>query len=111
MTSLIHSNPHRHVLLFSVKKIEVVKGLKEVKAHERETVTLEVELSQADVECSWTKDGAKVKAGANCRITALGKKHALTLSQLKMEDAGTIAFQAEGVHTSGKLIITGIIFN
>ncbi|KAM6948963.1 obscurin [Aplochiton taeniatus] len=88
------------------KKNQVVKGLSEVKAHEKETVTLEVELNQADVEGSWTKDGGKLKTGANCRITVLGKKHALTLSQLKMEDAGTIAFQAEGVKTSGKLIVT-----
>ncbi|XP_029561106.1 obscurin isoform X17 [Salmo trutta] len=93
-------------LTVDVQKIEVVKGLlAEVKANEKETVTLEVELSQADVEGSWTKSGAKLKAGSNCRITALGKKHALTLSQLKMEDAGTIVFQAEGVKSSGKLIV------
>ncbi|KAK9538589.1 hypothetical protein VZT92_003751 [Zoarces viviparus] len=89
-----------------MKKIRVIKGLTESKVHETETVTLEVELSQADVEGSWTRDGAKLKSGANCRITALGKKHALTLSNLKKEDAGTIAFLAEGVHSSGKLIIT-----
>ncbi|XP_078120450.1 LOW QUALITY PROTEIN: obscurin [Sander vitreus] len=89
-----------------MKKIQVINGLTETKAHETETVTLEVELSQADVEGSWTRDGAKLKSGANCRITALGKKHTLTLSILKREDAGTIAFQAEGVHTSGKLIVT-----
>nr|XP_029498784.1 obscurin-like isoform X4 [Oncorhynchus nerka] len=93
-------------LTVDVQKIELVKGLlAEVKANEKETVTLEVELSQADVEGSWTRSGAKLKAGSNCRITALGKKHALTLSQLKMEDAGTIVFQAEGVKSSGKLIV------
>ncbi|KAM6920582.1 obscurin [Lycodopsis pacificus] len=93
-------------LKVEMKKIQVIKGLTESKVHETETVTLEVELSQADVEGSWTRDGAKLRSGANCRITALGKKHALTLSNLKKEDAGTIAFQAEGVHSSGKLIIT-----
>lgn len=94
-----------------MKKIEVVNGLlPEVKAHEKETVTLEVELSQADVEGSWTRDSVKLKAGSHCRITALGKKHALTLSQIKMEDAGTIAFQAEGVKTSAKLIVTGRLY-
>ncbi|XP_039998756.1 obscurin isoform X7 [Xiphias gladius] len=88
------------------KKIQVIKGLTETKAHETETVTFEVELNQADVEGSWTRDGARLKSGANCRITALAKKHAVTLSNLKREDAGTIAFQAEGIHTSGKLIVT-----
>ncbi|XP_040910982.1 obscurin isoform X3 [Toxotes jaculatrix] len=93
-------------LSVEMKKIQVIKGLTETKAHETETVTLEVELSQADVEGSWTRDGAKLKSGANCCVTVLGKKHALTLSNLKREDAGTIAFQAEGIHTSGKLIVT-----
>ncbi|XP_069013665.1 obscurin isoform X6 [Embiotoca jacksoni] len=93
-------------LSVEMKKTQVIKGLTETKGLETETVTLEVELSQADVEGSWTRDGAKLKSGANCRITALGKKHALTLSNLKREDAGTIFFQAEGVHTSAKLIVT-----
>ncbi|XP_053185436.1 obscurin [Scomber japonicus] len=89
-----------------MKKISIIKGLKEIKAHETETVTLEVELSQADVEGTWTRDGAKIKLGSNCRITALGKKHALTLSNLKREDEGTFAFRVDDVHTSGKLIVT-----
>ncbi|KAM8728681.1 obscurin isoform 5-T5 [Acanthopagrus schlegelii] len=93
-------------LTVEMKKIQVIKGLTETKAHETETVTLEVELSQADVEGSWTRDGAKLRPGANCRITVLGKKHALTFSNLKREDAGTVAFQAEGVHVSCKLIVT-----
>ncbi|XP_027876359.1 obscurin isoform X16 [Xiphophorus couchianus] len=93
-------------LTVEMKKIQVIKALTETKAHETETVTLEVELSQADVEGSWTRDGAKLKSGANCRITTVGKKHILTLSNLKREDSGTISFQAEGVHTSSKLIVT-----
>ncbi|XP_030218590.1 obscurin isoform X2 [Gadus morhua] len=93
-------------LTVEMRKISIVKGLKETSAQEAETVTLEVELNQADVEASWTRDGLKIKTGPSCRTTVLGKKHALTLSQLKLEDAGTIAFQAEGVHTSAKLIVT-----
>lgn len=91
----------------SVKKIQVIKGLTETKARETETVTLEVELSQVNVEGSWNRDRVKLKSGPNCHITALGKKHILTLSSLKQEDAGMISFQAEGVHTSAKLIVTG----
>ncbi|XP_026168655.1 obscurin isoform X4 [Mastacembelus armatus] len=89
-----------------MKKIQVIKGLTETKARETETVTLEVELSRADVEGSWTRDGARLKPGVNCRITALGKKHGLMLLNLEREDSGTIVFLAEGVRTSGKLIVT-----
>lgn len=90
-----------------VKKIQIVKGLKEIKVHEQETVTMEVELSQPDVEAFWTKDGQKLRASPKTLMTTLGNKHSLTMSQLKMEDSGMIAFQAEGVHTSAKLIVTG----
>ncbi len=68
---------------------------------------MEVELSKADVEGSWSKDAKKLKAGPNIIITALGNKHCLTMSQLKISDGGTITFQAEEAHTSGKLIVTG----
>ncbi|CAJ1072459.1 obscurin isoform X23 [Xyrichtys novacula] len=93
-------------LSVEMKKIRVNKGLTDTTAHETETVTLEVELNQADVEGTWTRDGVKLKSGGNCRITVLGKKHALTFSNLKREDAGTIVFQAEGVHISSKLVVT-----
>ncbi|XP_035386466.1 obscurin isoform X5 [Electrophorus electricus] len=93
-------------LTVEMKKIEIVKGLKEITVHEQETVTMEVELTQPDVEGSWSKDGQKLRAGLKIRIMALGNKHSLTMSQLKMEDAGTISFQAEGVHTSGRLTVT-----
>ncbi|CAM4723719.1 unnamed protein product [Leuciscus chuanchicus] len=93
-------------LTVEIKKIQVVKALKEVKVQEKETITMEVELSKADVEGSWSKDGMKLKAGPNIIITALGNKHSLTMSQLKTSDAGAITFQAEDVHTSGKLIVT-----
>ncbi|KAG1944398.1 obscurin-like protein [Pimephales promelas] len=93
-------------LTVEIKKIQVVKGLKEVKVQEKETITMEVELSKADVEGTWSKDGTKLKAGPNIIITALGNKHSLTMSQLKISDGGSITFQAEDVHTSGKLIVT-----
>ncbi|XP_016146843.1 obscurin-like isoform X9 [Sinocyclocheilus grahami] len=93
-------------LTVEIKKIQIVKGLKEMKVQEKETITMEVELSKADVEGSWSKDGKKLKAGPNIIITALGNKHCLTMSQLKISDGGTITFQAEDVHTSGKLIVT-----
>ncbi|XP_052398017.1 obscurin-like isoform X9 [Carassius gibelio] len=93
-------------LTVEIKKIQIVKGIKEIKVQEKETITMEVELSKADVEGSWSKDGKKLKAGPNTIITVVGNKHCLTMSQLKISDAGTITFQAEDVHTSGKLIVT-----
>uniref|UniRef100_A0A9J7XXV3 Obscurin, cytoskeletal calmodulin and titin-interacting RhoGEF b n=1 Tax=Cyprinus carpio carpio TaxID=630221 RepID=A0A9J7XXV3_CYPCA len=93
-------------LTVEIKKIQIIKGIKEMKVQEKETITMEVELSKTDVDGSWSKDGKNLKAGPNIIITALGNKHCLTMSQLKKTDGGTITFQAEDVHTSGKLIVT-----
>ncbi|XP_061652378.1 obscurin isoform X4 [Phyllopteryx taeniolatus] len=93
-------------LTVEMRKVELIKGLRETRSHETETISLEVELSQADVEGLWTRDGIKFKSGPNVCVTALGKKHSLTLSNLTRGDAGTIGFQAEGVRTSCKLIVT-----
>ncbi|XP_038654386.1 obscurin isoform X3 [Scyliorhinus canicula] len=89
-----------------MRKIKLMKGLEEVKVYEKETCTFEVELSHEDVETTWLKDSIRMKSGANCRITTLGKKHALTLSNLKVEDSGLISFKAEDIRTSGRLIVT-----
>uniref|UniRef100_A0A4W3HXA5 Obscurin, cytoskeletal calmodulin and titin-interacting RhoGEF b n=1 Tax=Callorhinchus milii TaxID=7868 RepID=A0A4W3HXA5_CALMI len=93
------------------KKIQLIKKLEEVKVHEKETCTFEVELSHEDVEGTWLKDSIRVKPGPNCRTTTLGKKHALTLSALKIEDSGQISFQAEEIRTSGKLVVTELPVN
>ncbi|XP_057712682.1 obscurin [Corythoichthys intestinalis] len=93
-------------LTVEMKKVELIKGLTETKTYETETVSFEVELSQADVEGLWTRDGIKFKSGPNVRVSALGKKHSLTLSNLMREDAGNISFQAEGIRTACKLIVT-----
>lgn len=89
-------------------KIKVVKGFaNETKATEKESVTFEVELNQVVEEVTWMKEGKKLKAGSSCVITRQGKNHLLKISNLMTEDGGKIMFQAEGVHISGKLIITG----
>lgn len=94
----------------TVRKIQVVKGFaKETKLTEKETVTLQVELSHVEIEGTWMKDGKKFNAGPNCVMTRLGNMHSLTISHLTTEDAGMIVFQAEGVHVSGKLIVTGAL--
>uniref|UniRef100_A0A8C8RNK2 Ig-like domain-containing protein n=1 Tax=Pelusios castaneus TaxID=367368 RepID=A0A8C8RNK2_9SAUR len=72
---------------------------------EKGTTTYELELSHEDVEGSWMKDGLKLKPGENCHMSVLGKKHSLTLSSLKLEDSGLISFKAEGIHSSGRLVV------
>ncbi|MEE6467486.1 hypothetical protein FKM82_007266 [Ascaphus truei] len=95
-------------LTVEMRQVKLVKGLRDVEIHEKDTATFELELSHEDVEGWWTKDGLKFKPTDSCKITAKGTKHWLTLSSLKLEDSGLISFKSEGIQTSAKLSIKGI---
>ncbi|XP_028999000.1 obscurin-like protein 1a [Betta splendens] len=87
------------------RKISIRKGLTDQETFERETASFEVELSHTDVEGSWQKDGIRVKPNNLWRVSTNGHVHSLTLSNLTLEDTGTIVFSAEGVRTTARLTV------
>uniref|UniRef100_A0A3B4VJT8 Obscurin like cytoskeletal adaptor 1a n=1 Tax=Seriola dumerili TaxID=41447 RepID=A0A3B4VJT8_SERDU len=87
------------------RKISIRKGLTDQETFERETASFEVELSHTDVEGIWQKDGIRVKPNNQWRVSTNGQVHSLTLSNLTLEDTGTIVFSAEGVRTIARLTI------
>ncbi|CDQ82544.1 unnamed protein product [Oncorhynchus mykiss] len=87
------------------RKIAIRKGLAETDTFERETASFEVELSHTGVEGFWQKDGIRVKPSNHWRVSCNGLVHGLTLSNLTLEDTGTIVFSAEGVRTSARLTV------
>ncbi|KAM8871723.1 obscurin-like protein 1a [Synchiropus picturatus] len=87
------------------RKISIRKGLSNQETFERETASFEVELSHTDVEGVWQKDGIRVKPNHQWRVSTNGVTHGLTLSNLTLEDTGTIVFSAEGVRTSARLTV------
>lgn len=87
------------------RKITIRKGLTDQETLERETASFEIELSHADVEGSWQKDGIRVKPNNQFMVSRTGRLHGLTLSNLTLEDTGTIVFSAEGVRTSARLTV------
>uniref|UniRef100_A0A8C6TYE0 Obscurin like cytoskeletal adaptor 1a n=1 Tax=Neogobius melanostomus TaxID=47308 RepID=A0A8C6TYE0_9GOBI len=96
------------LLLFSpARKITITRGLTDQETLERETASFEIELSHADVDGSWQKDGIRVKPNNQFMVSRNGRVHGLTLSNLTLEDTGTIVFTAEGVRTSARLTIKG----
>lgn len=84
-----------------------MRGLQAVEAREQGSATMEVELSHTDVEGNWTRDGLRLQPGPTCQLAVLGPTHTLMLSKLQPQDSGLIAFKAEGVHTSARLVVTG----
>uniref|UniRef100_A0A663M3I2 Obscurin n=1 Tax=Athene cunicularia TaxID=194338 RepID=A0A663M3I2_ATHCN len=90
-----------------MRQIKLVKGLQSLQVSEKGTVTFEVEVSHEDVEGIWQKDGVRLKPSPNISIGVLGKKHSLTFSSVTLEDTGLISFKADGIHSSGRLTVTG----
>uniref|UniRef100_A0A8C6KGJ0 Obscurin like cytoskeletal adaptor 1a n=1 Tax=Nothobranchius furzeri TaxID=105023 RepID=A0A8C6KGJ0_NOTFU len=87
------------------RKISIRKGLTDQETFEREAASFEVELSHTEVEGIWQKDGIRVKPNNQWRVSTNGLVHGLTLSNLTLEDTGTIVFSAEGVRTTARLTV------
>ncbi|XP_072620070.1 obscurin isoform X13 [Vulpes vulpes] len=93
-------------LTVEMRQVRLVRGLQAVEAPEQGTISMEVELSHDDVEGSWTHDGLRLQPGPTCQLAVHGPIHTLTLFGLRPQDGGLIAFKAEGVHTSARLVVT-----
>ncbi|KAI4892996.1 hypothetical protein NFI96_027323 [Prochilodus magdalenae] len=87
------------------RKIKIRKGLSEVQTFERETASFEVELSHSSVEGVWQKDGSRLKNNNHWRMTAKGRVHSLTISNLSLEDTGTYTFSTENARSSARLTV------
>ncbi|XP_030643506.1 obscurin-like protein 1 [Chanos chanos] len=87
------------------RKIKIQKGLSEIQTYERETASFEVEISHSNVEGIWQKDGSRLKNNNHWHITAKGKVHGLTISNLTLEDTGTYMFSAENAKSSARLTV------
>ncbi|KAM6893707.1 obscurin-like protein 1a [Xenentodon cancila] len=87
------------------RKISIRRGITDQETFERDTASFELELSHADVEGVWQKDGIRLKPNNQWRVSTNGRVHGLTLSNLTIEDTGTIIFSAEGVRTTARLTV------
>ncbi|XP_041119586.1 obscurin-like protein 1 isoform X8 [Polyodon spathula] len=87
------------------RKISIKKGLTDTETLERDTTSFEVEVSHVDVQGVWQKDGIRIKPNNNWRVSTHERMHALTMSNLTLEDSGTITFSAESVRTSARLTV------
>ncbi|XP_029906333.1 obscurin [Myripristis murdjan] len=87
-------------------RLQVVKGLEDMVVCECESCSLEVTLNLAYIEGVWTRDGTQLKSKPTCRISTHGKRHSLILTRVALGDAGLFSFQANGIQTSGRLIVT-----
>ncbi|XP_063088892.1 obscurin isoform X2 [Cavia porcellus] len=93
-------------LTVEMRQVTLVRGLQAVEAKEQGSATMEVELSHASVEGIWSRNSVRLQPGPMCHLAVSGPVHSLTLSGLRPQDSGLVAFRAEGVHTSARLVVT-----
>ncbi|TRY96058.1 hypothetical protein DNTS_017223 [Danionella cerebrum] len=87
----------------AARKIKIQKGLSDIQTFERETATFEVELTHSSVEGVWQKDGNALKNNNRLRMTAQGRVHSLTISNLSLDDTGTYMFTVENNRSLARL--------
>uniref|UniRef100_A0A673G4J3 Obscurin-like protein 1 n=1 Tax=Sinocyclocheilus rhinocerous TaxID=307959 RepID=A0A673G4J3_9TELE len=74
-----------------------------IQTYERETASFEVELSHGNVDGVWQKDGHILKNNNRLRMTAKGRVHSLTISNLTLDDTGTYIFYVENIRSLTRL--------
>ncbi|XDV30099.1 hypothetical protein PO909_033087 [Leuciscus waleckii] len=90
------------------RKIKIRKGLTEIQTYEREAASFEVELSHSNVDGVWQKDGHTLKNNNHWRMTAKGRVHSLTISNLTLDDTGTYIFSVENIRSLARLDVKEI---
>ncbi|XP_077436914.1 obscurin-like protein 1 isoform X5 [Vanacampus margaritifer] len=87
------------------RNVTIKKGLSDLKTMERETATLEVELSHPNVGGTWWRNGSQLKLTSHFRMSAKGHAHSLTICNLSVEDTATFMFCAGKLKTSARLVV------
>ncbi|XP_046295497.1 obscurin-like protein 1 isoform X3 [Marmota monax] len=76
------------------RTVSVLSELQSVRAREGDGATFECTVSETETTGRWELGGRPLKPEGRVRIRQEGKKHILVLSELRVEDAGEVRFQA-----------------
>ncbi len=74
---------------------------------EKETVTLECEVSKPDKTATWLKNGEPIEPSEHAEIRMDVTKHFLTLTNCVLEDDAKYTIRVEGKESTGKLTVQG----
>lgn len=93
---------------FAEGPVKFTVPLKPQSVTEKQSVTLECEVSKPNKKVSWHKAGKEIKPGKDVEITVEGTVHRLTIKSVKKEDAVEFTAKLPSDKTSAKLTIAGI---
>uniref|UniRef100_A0A8C3YKY8 Obscurin-like protein 1 n=1 Tax=Catagonus wagneri TaxID=51154 RepID=A0A8C3YKY8_9CETA len=95
-------------LVVRERKVSVLSELRSVHAREGDGATFECTLSEVETTGSWELGGRPLRPGGRIRIRQEGKKHFLVLSDLCVEDAGEVRFQAGPAQSVAQLEVEAL---
>ena len=84
--------------------------LKPQSVTEKQSVTLECQVSKPKKKVTWYKAGKEIKPGKDVEITVEGTVHRLTIKSAKKEDAVEFTAKLPTDKTSAKLTVEGIFW-
>ncbi|RVE61151.1 hypothetical protein OJAV_G00167850 [Oryzias javanicus] len=87
--------------------IEFTKNLKDLSITEKKRATFECEVSEANIQVMWMKDGLELEMSDRYKITVDGFVHRLVLPSVRLSDAGEYTAVAGSSMSKGHLMVEG----
>ncbi|CAH2281870.1 obscurin isoform X12 [Pelobates cultripes] len=92
-------------LIVKEPPVTITHPLENIDVPEKEKVTFECEVSKANAEVKWLKDGSQLRPSKKLTIISQGKKRSLTIHKCDYEDKGTYVCDAGENQTSALLSV------
>ena len=104
---------HKHTKKQSLKLPELpadfVSPLGDYNVMEKNTITLECEVTKPDRPAVWKKAGNEIKPSDRFEMRVEGTKHYLTIKNAQLDDQDKYSIVVEGSESTGKLTVEGML--
>jgi hemicentin len=90
--------------------VEILKPLKDQSLFEKETLVLNVEVSDKNAPGTWYKDGVPLEISSNVTIESMNGKHQLTIDNCTLDHSGNYSFVIGDSKCAANVTINGKLF-
>ena len=87
--------------------VEFITPLGDHTVVEKQSITLECEVSKPDRQATWMRAGTVLEPSDRIEIRVEGTKHFLTIKNCTLEDEAMYTIKVEEAESTGKLLVEG----
>ncbi|XP_069815234.1 obscurin isoform X2 [Dendropsophus ebraccatus] len=98
-------------LIVKEPPVKITRLLQDITAEEKDKVTFECEVSKANAEVKWLKDGSELRPSKKVTIISQGNKRNLTIHKCEYDDKGMYVCDAGDDTSSAQLTVKGRTFS